>query len=378
MTLIKCDKLDLAPAAAPCGCGMNHAVPARGALSLPRRKLLWGSAAGVLAAGVLSTSRSADAQTTASGAGKAADRIDVHHHYTSPALLAMMKGRRTGQVFNEGWTLQKSLDAMDAAGIKTAVVSTSDPGVFFGDYDQARWLARNCNEYQAKMVADNPGRFGMFVTLPMPDVDNTLAEIAYGLDVLKADGVGFMTSYGTQYLGDPAFTPVWEELNRRKAVVFVHPLEPACCTNVVPNVPDVVVEYGNETSRTIASLLFSGTTAKFPNIRFIFSHGGGTVPYLITRFQRAYAGSPQMMQLSPGGAVPAIRKLYFDTAMVWNPDSLAALTRLMPTDHILLGTDFPAGSPILTVKGLKDFGLSPAALRAIERDNAISLMPTVA
>jgi predicted TIM-barrel fold metal-dependent hydrolase len=205
-----------------------------------------------------------------------------------------------------------------------------------------------------------------------------LSEIAYGLDVLKAHGVGMMTSYGTQYLGDPAFTPVMAELNRRRAIVFVHPLEPACCTNVLPGIPDVVVEYGNETSRTIASLLFNGTTAKFPDIKFIFSHGGGTVPYLVTRFQRAYSGSPKMMQLSPGGAVPAIQKLYFDTAQTWNPYTLAALTRLMPTDHILLGTDFPAGSPTGTIKGLADFGLSQSALKAIERDNALGLMPTLA
>ena len=169
---------------------------------------------------------------------------------------------------------------MDAAGVATAVVSTSDPGVHFGDFDQARALARNCNEYQARMVSDHKGRFGMFTTLPLPDIDNTLAEIAYGLDTLKAQGVGVMTSYGARYLGDPAFVPVMEELNRRKAAVFVHPLQPACCTSVVSSVPDVVVEYGTETSRTIASLLMNHTTINYPDIRFIFSHGGGAVLFL--------------------------------------------------------------------------------------------------
>ncbi len=104
----------------------------------------------------------------------------------------------------------------------------------------------------------------MFTTLPLPDVDNTLAEIAYGMETLKAQGVGMMTSYGAKYLGDPAFTPVMEELNRRQATVFVHPLQPQCCTNVVPGVPDVVVEYGTETSRTIASLLMNHVTIRFP------------------------------------------------------------------------------------------------------------------
>jgi 6-methylsalicylate decarboxylase len=305
-------------------------------------------------------------------------RIDVHHHYTSPTLLAMMKGRRTNQTFNENWSLAKSLDAMEQGGVATAVVSTSDPGVFFGDYNAAAALARDCNDYQARMVADHPGRFGMFTTVPMPDVDLTLIEIAYGLDTLKAQGVGMMTSYGGKYLGDPAFTPIMQELNRRKAVVFVHPLMTACCTGLVPGVPEVVVEYQSETSRTIASLLFSGTTGRFPDIRFIFSHGGGTVPYLVARFERLFNGRPELVKLLPEGCVGALQKLYFDTAQAYNEYAMAALTRLMPAEHILFGSDFPAASPQLTGQGLAAFGLTPAAMRAINRDNAVGLMPALA
>jgi predicted TIM-barrel fold metal-dependent hydrolase len=314
---------------------------------------------------------------TAAQAQTPAYRIDVHHHYTSPALLAMMKGRRTNQTFNEQWTVQKSLDAMDQGGVQTAVVSTSDPGVWFGDFDQARGLARDCNEYQAQMVADHKGRFGMFTTVPLPDVDMTLAEIAYGLDTLKAAGVGMMTSYAGKYLGDPAFTPVMEELNRRKAVVFTHPLMTQCCTALVPGVPDQVVEYGNETSRTIESLLFSGTAQRFPDIKFIFSHGGGTAPYLVARFDRLFQSRADLMKDSPGGVVQAFRRLYFDTAQSYNEYSLAALTRLMPAEHILFGSDFPAASPALTAQGLAAFGLSAAQLQAINRDNALGLMPSL-
>jgi predicted TIM-barrel fold metal-dependent hydrolase len=303
----------------------------------------------------------------------AADIVDVHHHYTSPALLAMMKGRRTHQTFNEGWSLQKSLDAMDAAGVATAVVSTSDPGVFFGDYDQAKALARDCNEYQARMAADHKGRFGMFTTLPLPDIDNTLNEIAYGLDVLKAQGVGMMTSYGTKYLGDPAFVPVMEELNRRKAAVFVHPLQPACCTGVVPQVPDVVVEYGTETSRTIASLLMNHTTINYPEIRFIFSHGGGAVPFLTFRFQRMAGGDAALMKDNPGGAIALIQKLYVDTAQAWNQYSLPSLAKLMPPEHIVFGSDFPAASPLDTTKGLRAF-FPDDTLARITRGNALSIL----
>jgi predicted TIM-barrel fold metal-dependent hydrolase len=255
------------------------------------------------------------------------------------------------------------------------VVSTSDPGVWFGDFDAARGLARDCNDYQARMVADHAGRFGMFTTLPMPDVDMTLAEIAYGMDTLKAQGVGMMTSYAGKYLGDPDFAPVMEELNRRKAVVFIHPLMTQCCTALVPGVPEVVVEYQSETSRTIASLLFSGTTLKFPDIRFIFSHGGGTVPYLVARFDRLFSGRPDLMKLSPDGVLPPLRRLYFDTAQAYNEYAMAALTRLMPSGQILFGSDFPAASPMLTGQGLAAFGLNEATLRAINRDNALALLP---
>lgn len=371
--LKKWTRLNLGPAAAPCGCGLPHphghdcSLSAHGA----RRRNMLGAAA-ALGLG-LATGRDLWAQEAKSDARI----IDVHHHYTSPALLAMMLGRRTNQVFNESWTVQKSLDAMDVGGIRTAVVSTSDPGIFFGDYDQAKALARDCNEFQARMVADHKGRFGMFTTLPLPDIDSTLAEIAYGLDTLNAQGVGMMTSYGTKYLGDPTFTPVMEELDRRKATVFVHPLQPACCTNVVPKVPDIVVEYGTETSRTVASLLMNHTTIRYPNIRFIFSHGGGDVPYLTFRFARMVSGDAELMKAEPGGAIALIRKLYFDTAQAWNQYSLPSLTALMPPERIVFGSDFPAASPLDTVNGLKASGLSAAALAKIEWQNAHALMPNL-
>ncbi|WP_277033323.1 amidohydrolase family protein [Caballeronia mineralivorans] len=239
------------------------------------------------------------------------------------------------------------------------------------DPDQAKALARDCNEFQARMVADHNGRFGLFTTLPLPDIDCTLAEIAYGLDTL-AQGVGMMTSYGNKYLGDPSFTPVMEELERRRATVFVHPLQPACCTNVVPKVPHVVVEYGTETSRTIASLLMNHTTVRYPNIRFIFSHGGGDVPFLTFRFARMVSGDGELMKAEPGGGIALIQKL-----QAWNPYSLPSLTALMPPEHILFGSDFPAASPLDTANGLRASGMSAASLAKIERQNARGMLPNL-
>jgi predicted TIM-barrel fold metal-dependent hydrolase len=359
---------------APCHCESPPGLSRRGLLA---SAMALGTAARVMPAAAQTTpAQPASAQPAP--AQPAQFRIDVHHHYTSPALLAMMKGRRTHQTFNEQWTVEKSLQAMEKGGVAKAVLSTSDPGVWFGDFDAAAGLARDCNDYQARLIADHPGRFGMFTTVPLPDVELAQKEVAYGFDVLKAHGVGVMTSYAGKYLGDPSFAPLMADLNRRRAVVFVHPLGSACCSNLLPGVPDQVVEYNSETSRTIASLIFSGTLGRFPDIRFIFSHGGGTVPYLVARFERLFNSRPDIQAMSQDGCVALLRKLYFDTAQAFNEFTLASLTRLMPTEHILYGSDFPAAQPDATSKGLADFGMTAAQQQAIGRDNAVALMPALA
>src|SRR5581483_3006728 len=162
-----------------------------------------------------------------------------------------------------------ALEDMDRSGIALALRSIIQPSASVPDVEKARRVARQSNEYGARLVRDHPGRFGSFATLPMTDPDASLKEIEYGLDTLKANGIGLMTSYGDKYLGDAAFAPVWEELNRRKAVVYTHPLTPDCCRNTVPGVPPGVIEYATDTTRTIASLVFSGSAARYPNIRWI-------------------------------------------------------------------------------------------------------------
>jgi 6-methylsalicylate decarboxylase len=166
--------------------------------------------------------------TLAKGAQAAPHRIDVHHHLFPPAYRTAIGNLAAGQ---PAWSPAQSVEEMDKGGIATSLLSISSPGVWFGDVEQARKLARIVNDYGAMTAKDHPGRFGLFAALPLPDIEGSLREIAYALDMLKADGIGLLTSYGDKWLGDASFAPVWAELNRRKAVIYTHPTTPACCGN---------------------------------------------------------------------------------------------------------------------------------------------------
>ncbi|MBZ5662286.1 MAG: amidohydrolase [Acidobacteriia bacterium] len=344
------------------GVGLTHS------LSVPRREFLAKLAA--LGATSLIPGAAAFAQTQTAAKPR---RIDVHYHFSSPGFISAITARKTGQRPLMEWTPAKAIEAMDKGGVATSMGSISEPGVWFGDGDEARKLARETNEYGARLMADYPGRFGLFASLPMPDIDATLREIEYSLDTLKADGVCFMTSYAGKYLGDPAFAPVMDELNRRKAVVYTHPFRAECCINLLPDGAGLGITLVNDTTYTIASVLFSGTAARCPDIRFIWSHGGGTMPYITGRFSGG--NRPDMAQKLPRGVMYEIQKFYYDTAQAVSPYTLAALTRLVPMSHILFGTDYPFATAETDAKGLTDFGLSAGDMRAIERDNSLELFP---
>jgi predicted TIM-barrel fold metal-dependent hydrolase len=303
-------------------------------------------------------------------------RIDVHHHLAPPRWIAdVVVGRSTGQRPLANWSPAKAIEDMDKGGVATAVTSISEPGVWFGDNETARKLARACNEYAAKLASDHPGRFGMFAALPMPDIDGSLREATYALDTLKADGVCLMTSYQSKYLGDPAFRPLLEELNRRKAVVYTHPVRADCCRNLVAEVAVPTVELPFDTTRTILSVVFSGTAVRFPDIRYIWSHAGGALPMLMNRIERYAAGRKDFTDRYPQGVRHELQKFYYDTASGSYPSVLAPLLQLVKATQVVFGTDFPFGSSAATAKGLADYGLGEADLRAIGRDNAARLFP---
>jgi predicted TIM-barrel fold metal-dependent hydrolase len=300
-------------------------------------------------------------------------RIDVHHHIVSPGFVAELRSLLQPPTLN--WTPQRSIEDMDKAGVATAITSVTTPGVWIGDHEQGRRLARDSNDYAAKLAADYPGRFGIFVAVPLPHIAASLAEIEYGLDVLKADGIALFTSYRDKWLGDPAFDPVMEELNRRKAVVFVHPEAPLCCRGLLPGVHEAVLEYGFDTTRAITRILFSGTALRYRDIRWIFCHGGGTTPFLAERLVRAPGTNKALAPYVPDGVMAELKRFHYDVAQIAHPMALAALTRLVPISQILWGTDFPFRFGTEYVKGLSEFGFSAEDLRQIDRENALRLLP---
>ena len=303
-------------------------------------------------------------------------RIDVHHHFAPPAWVAEVKGRPLLQAANTAWTPARSIDDMDRGGVAAAVISVTNPGLWFGDLAATRRVARACNDYGAKLVQEYPTRFGLFAAMPLPDVDATLKEIAYAYDTLKADGVGLFTSYGDTWLGNPAYRPVMEELNRRRAVVHVHPTAANCCRNLdyAPGVAPGSMEYGTDTTRAIMGVAFGGDAARFPDIRFIWSHAGGTLPFLAGRIDGASATAKDRL---PKGFMYEVRRFHYDLAGAANPGAVASLLKLVTTAQILFGTDFPPGGTSRDVaKTLAELGLfSESDLRAIDRENAVRLLP---
>ncbi len=308
-------------------------------------------------------------------------RIDVHHHILPPRWLEEERERMAGRALDFNmvaqWTPSMSLEAMDRNGIATTVTSISTVIARPNDPQRAHALARDCNEFAARLVQDHPGRFGMFALLPLPHVDACLQEIEYAAEALKCDGFKLQTSYETQWPGDPAFAPVFDELNRRKATVFFHPTVPGCCTNLLPDLNPPLIEYPFDTTRAIMSLVFGGTVTRCPDVKLIFAHGGGTVPMLAHRVANLVNVRKDIAARLPNGAIAEFQKLYFDIVSATNPPAMAALLQLTTAAKLLFGTDIPYMRAEFTVTNLAQLGLSAAGIRAIECENALRIMPSL-
>ncbi len=321
-------------------------------------------------------------------------RIDIHHHFQPDAYFDFQKKYGKGFPTN-AWILSKDLEDMDQAGTAIAFLSLTTPGFAFGETQEVRKISRECNEYAAKLVADHRGRFGSFATIPLTDTEGALHETEYALDTLKADGISLFSSYGDVWLGHAAFAPVYEELNRRKAIVYIHPVLANCCFNLsvakdgVPN-EIAMIEFGTDTTRALAGLIFTRMTMRFPDITWIFAHGGGTMPFLIERFFQGGASAeivpgirtqgqsepPVKNPLSGDEVLHELRKCFYDTAQISNPVSLGALRKVIPVSQILYGTDYWYRSAAETAPALDASKIfSAEELRAIHRGNAERILP---
>ena len=312
--------------------------------------------------------------------------IDTHHHIYPPNYTKTNIDRLVNDSIAlpasayTSWTPGAALETLQKAGIETAISSITSPGIWFGDgIEKARARARECNEFGAAMARDFQRRFGMFAAIPLPDIEGSLKEIEYALDVLKLDGIGLMTSYESRLLGDPGFLPVFRELDRRKAAVFVHPT--MSCGNLFPGFAGPQIEFPTDTARTITSLIFGGTAASCPNVTFIFSHGGGTLAMVVQRFGRVAARltPEQRKACMPNGFEAEIRRQYYDLASIGSSEiGMAAVLKMLPVSQLTYGSDAPFGSATEIAAGITRLGLSEADQRAIRRDNALRLFPRYA
>jgi 6-methylsalicylate decarboxylase len=313
-------------------------------------------------------------------------RIDVHHHILPPNFVSALNSLGvpwTGGPEVPQWSLERAYETMGQMGIDSAVASAS-PGVYWGgDTGFAVKLARETNEFLANVVRDDSEHFGGFATVPLPDVDAALDEVEYAYDTLGLDGVVLYTSQGGRYLGEADFDPLFAELNRREAIVFIHP-------NTIPpgadatglTIPFGVAEFTFDTTRAIMNMLYGGTLERYPSIRYIVSHAGGTIPYLAWRIAGA-SYLPELRDRAPKtDGLALLQKLYYDTALSTSEFVFGALKEFVPTSHVLFGSDFPYVTP--AVLQAEKYGLENSkvwddkAKAAIDRENALALFPRFA
>ena len=286
-----------------------------------------------------------------------------------------------GRTFPE-WDVAKTLEVMDQNGIETSMVSISAPGVYFKEINHpmefASDLARQTNEICAELISDHPERFGAFATLPLPDVDAAIEELKYALDALKLDGIVLLSNYDGYYLGDPRFDRLFFELNRRKAVVFIHPCTPPGIEKSHLGFPELMMDVCFDTTRTAYSLILRGMTQKYPDIRFILAHAGGTAPYIAMRV--AWVSSfARIKEPIPEGLEYYLKKFYYDTAISSSPYVFASLQKLVGSSKVIFGSDyvFVSESGVsATIQNMREYtGFNEKDILAIEKENAMRLFP---
>jgi predicted TIM-barrel fold metal-dependent hydrolase len=310
-----------------------------------------------------------------------AGMIDVHFHLIPQFYRDAVYAAGTGPAIGRypDWTPQLALELMDEHGIAFAMLSLGQPGVGFLPDDKAAAFARRCNDYAAELIAQHPARFGCFGLLPMHDIDAALAEARYCLETLHFEGISLFASYGGKFLGDAAFDPVLDYLNARNAVAHIHPsLHPSSKSLDLPW-PGFMIEYPFDTTRAAVNLLFTGALERFPAIRFILSHAGGTLPFLAWRLSVAPMIDKRLKQRSREEIFAGLRTFWYDNALASGPQPYGALSQIAAPDRILFGSDWPFCNDRVVAEEVADFTapgfLSPEELAKISRANALKLFP---
>lgn len=269
-------------------------------------------------------------------------RIDLHQHVVPPRYAAWLRAKGVhdagGRELPE-WSAEEALRVMDAHDVERAILSVSTPGVRVGtqrDDGEARALARELNEFAARVASDHPGRFGFFATLTLPDVDGALVEAHFAFDTLGAAGVILLANTQGRYLGEPDDEPLLSELNRRRAVVFVHPSTPPGPT--VPGVPAFAADFLLDTTRAAYRLVQSGAVRRYPQLKIVLAHAGGFLPYASHRLMAALLAEGGR---APGDILDDLRSFYFDTALSGSPAALPSLLAFAKPGHVLFGSDWP-------------------------------------
>jgi predicted TIM-barrel fold metal-dependent hydrolase len=307
--------------------------------------------------------------------------IDTHHHILPDFFWRETNDSHApiGGLAPLQWSKEAMISFMNDAGIDVAVMSVSTPGVHLGDSEKARALARRFNEFAAALVHSRPDRFASFACLPLPDIDASLEELSYALDVLRLDGLVLFTNSNGVYLGDSALEPVFEELERRKSVVFVHPNPSPDAAAHSLGLPDNLIDFPTDTNRAVAQMHYTNRFARTPNVKYIFSHAGGSIPYLAARFaiideMGFIAGGEQR-----GTAADMLPRIYWDTALAASDPVLRMLRDVAGIDQVLFGTDFPYLRRDLAVNAkqriLESSELNDLERRGILGGNAARLFP---
>jgi predicted TIM-barrel fold metal-dependent hydrolase len=320
------------------------------------------------------------------GGGCVCGRIDVHAHFL-PEVYAQALARADLKTLDGGfpvpaWSAAAALEMMDRQQIATAMVSLSSPSAHFLPPAERPGLVAEVNDAGAELVRVNPGRFGYFATLPMPDIVASLAELRRAFDELGVDGVVLQTNTDGVYLGAPSFAPIFEELDRRKATLFLHPTSPACFEALGLGRPAPLLEFPLDTTRTIVDLLYARTLQTHPDIKVIVPHGGAALPALVARIA-AFANVPfiEPRPTSEAEVFATLERLYYDVALSAHPVPFAALRRMAPITQILFGSDWPftpEAGVARNIHQLAEASLSEAEARAIARDNAERVFPRLA